>query len=570
MHFFVLLPNYCVGYQPNPIANARLQIYLLPLTLAGIRFTMANKKLQIWLPLLFSVLMIIGMVIGYQLHDKSNNAVFMGSGKKNSIQEVVDLIKERYVDPEKADSVNQLVIDNLLSHLDPHSVYIPSKYLTDVNDDLMGTFQGIGVEYQMMNDTVNVMNVIKDGPGEKAGIHVGDLLIKADDTIALTGKRIVAEDIRKTLRGSSGSVVKITLLRNGKPLNISVTRGFIPVPTVDAAYIIAPETGYLKLNKFGERTYEEFMQNLETLQKRGMKKLILDLRGNGGGLVSEATAIADEFLDEDKLIVYTEGSQSPRTDYRSRKEGLFEKGKLVVLIDETSASASEILSGALQDWDRATIIGRRSFGKGLVQQQFQLSDGSAVRLTVARYYTPLGRNIQKPYSDRTKQDYEDELMKRYHDGEMAKPDSSNLKGKAYKTPSGHTVYGGGGITPDIFVPIDTSKSSIAYTRFYFRNTLNNFVYHYYLANKAKFQKISTTVQLEQEFKPGEAEWTALKAIASQRDAINLAEVTPTEKTEILHRMQALMARQIFRTEGYYEVTNETDSTVKKALEVLGK
>ena len=531
---------------------------------------MANKKLQVWLPLLFSVLMIIGMIIGYQLHDKSNSAVFMGSGKKNSIQEVVDLIKERYVDPKKADSINQLVIYNLLSHLDPHSVYIPSKYLTDVNDDLMGNFQGIGVEYQMMNDTVNVMNVIKDGPGEKAGILVGDLLIKADDTIALTGKHIVDEDIRKTLRGPSGSIVKITLLRNGKPVNISVTRGFIPVPTIDAAYIIAPETGYLKLNKFGERTYEEFMQNLEALQKKGMKKLILDLRGNGGGLVSEATAIADEFLDEDKLIVYTEGSQSPRADYRCKKEGLFEKGKLAVLIDETSASASEILSGALQDWDRATIIGRRSFGKGLVQQQFQLSDGSAVRLTVARYYTPLGRNIQKPYSDRTKQDYEDELMKRYHDGEMAKPDSSNLKGKAYKTPGGHTVYGGGGITPDIFVPIDTSRSSIAYTRFYFRNTLNSFVYHYYLTNKTKFQKITNSTQLEQEFKPGETEWTAIKTIASQRDAINLTEVTPTEKTEILHRMQALMARQIFRTEGYYEVTNETDSTIKKALEVLDK
>ncbi len=529
---------------------------------------MANKKLQVWLPLLFAVLVIIGMIIGFQLHDKTNSAIFMGSGKKNSIQEVVDLIKERYVDADKADSVSQAVIDNLLAHLDPHSVYIPSKYVKDVNDDLQGNFQGIGVEYQLMNDTVNVMNVIKDGPGEKAGLQVGDMLLKANDTTLLYGKKTNGIEIRKTLRGEAGSTVKIAVLRNGKLLNVTVTRGNIPIPSIDAAYIIAPETGYIKLNKFGDRTYEEFMQNLEKLQKQGMKKLILDLRGNGGGLVNEATAIADEFLDENKLVVYTEGNQSPRTDYKCRKEGLFEKGQLAVLIDETSASASEILSGALQDWDRATIIGRRSFGKGLVQQQFQLSDGSALRLTVAHYYTPLGRNIQKPYNDKSKQDYDDELMKRYHNGELTGKDTSSNRGKAYKTPAGHTVYGGGGITPDVFVPIDSSKSSIPYTRFYFRNTLNSYVYHYFLDNKSKFQKITTTAQLLQQFIPGEAEWQGIKTIAMQRDAINLAEVTPKEKAEILHRMQALMARQVFRTEGYYELENQTDNTVKKALETM--
>ena len=550
------------------IVNARLQIYLPPLTLSRIRITMANKKLQVWLPLLLSALMVVGMVIGYQLHDKANSAIFMGSGKKNSVQEVLDLIKERYVDPEKTDSISQLVIDNLLSHLDPHSSYIPSRYLADFNDDLMGSFQGIGVEYQLFNDTVNVMNVIKDGPGEKAGLQVGDMLLKANDTINLTGKKITTDEIRKTLRGPAESSVKITLLRDGKQLNITVIRGNIPVPTIDAAYIIAPQTGYIKLNKFGDRTYEEFMQSLEKLQKQGMKKLILDLRGNPGGLVSEATAIADEFLDEDKMIVYTEGNESPRTEFKSRKEGLFEKGPLAVLIDETSASASEILSGALQDWDRATIIGRRSFGKGLVQEVFNLSDGSAVKLTVARYFTPLGRNIQKPYNNKSRKDYDEELMNRYHDGEMLKPDSSNTRGKAYKTPGGHTVYGGGGITPDIFVPIDTTKSSVTYTRFYFRNTLHSFVYKYYLTNKTKFKSITTLAQLQQQFKPGEEEWKALKATALQRDGIDLSEVTPSEKNTILQRMQALMARQTIQTEGYYEVENQTDGTVKKALEVL--
>ncbi len=551
-----------------PIANAGLQIYLPTLSKVRTSTLMANKKLQVWLPLLLSALMVVGMIIGYQLHDKTNSAFFMGSGKKNSVQEVLDLIKERYVDPEKTDSISQLVIDNLLSHLDPHSAYIPSKYLNDVNDDLMGSFQGIGVEYQIFNDTVNVMNVIKDGPGEKAGLQVGDMLLKANDTTNLTGKKMNPEEIRRNLRGPAESSVKITLLRDGKVMNITVIRGNIPVPTIDAAYIIAPQTGYIKLNKFGDRTYEEFMQNLEKLQKQGMKKLILDLRGNGGGLVTEATAIADEFLDEDKMIVYTEGNESPRNEYKSKKEGLFEKGPLAVLIDESSASASEILSGALQDWDRATIIGRRSFGKGLVQQQFQLSDGSAVRLTVARYFTPLGRNIQKPYSNKSRKDYEDELLNRYHDGEMLKADSSNTKGKAYKTPGGHTVYGGGGITPDIFVPIDTTKSTIAYTRFYFRNTLHIFVYKYFIANKAKFQKVTNVAQLAQQFKPGETEWAALKAMTLQRDGINISEVTPAEKATILQRMQALMARQVAQTEGYYEVENQSDSTVKKALEVL--
>ena len=532
---------------------------------------MVNKKFQVWLPLLFSVLMILGMIIGYQLHDKTKSAVFMSSGKKNSIQEVMDLIKERYVDTEKVDSVSQIVIDNLLSHLDPHSVYIPAKYLTDANQDLLGNFQGIGIEYQVFNDTINVVNIIHGGPAEQAGIKIGDLLIKANDTISLTGNQINAEKIRFTLRGMAGSSVKISLLRNNKQFDFTIVRGKIPIPTIDAAYFIAPQIGFIKLNKFGERTYEEFMQNLEKLQKQGMKKLILDLRGNGGGLVSEATAIADEFLDGDKLIVYTEGNQSPRNDYKCKKEGLFESGSLAVLIDEGSASASEILSGALQDWDRATIIGRRSFGKGLVQQQFQLSDGGAVRLTIARYYTPLGRNIQKPYNNKTKKDYDNEIVSRYHNESIESLNDSNISlGKAFKTPSGHVVYGGGGITPDIFIPLDTSKSSLAYARLFFRNTLSSFVYHYYLSNKSKFEQTKTVSQLQQQFKPGEVEWEAFKNTTKHQDGIDVSEVTLEEKKSILQRMQALMAKQIANTEGYYEIANTLDSTVKMALNVLNK
>jgi carboxyl-terminal processing protease len=478
------------------------------------------------------------------------------------------LIKERYVDAGKIDSINQLVINEMLSHLDPHSVFIPSSHLSQTNEDLMGNFQGIGIEYQLFNDSINVINLIKDGPGEKAGLQVGDVLLKANDTIQLSGKKIANDDIRKSLRGVGGSLVKLSILRNGKIITISVTRGNVPIPTIDAAYMVNNEVGYLKINKFGDRTYEEFMQNLEKLQKQGMKKLVLDLRGNGGGLMNEATAIADEFLDEDKLIVYTEGSQSPRMDYKCKKEGLFEKGKLAVLIDETSASASEVLSGALQDWDRATIIGRRSFGKGLVQQQFNLSDGSAVRLTVARYYTPLGRNIQKPYNNKSKEDYENELYVRFHDMQTSKVDSSNTKGKAYKTPSGHTVYGGGGITPDIQVPVDTSKATTTFKRLLYRNSLSNFVYHYYLQHKATLGKITNAKEVAKTFIPSETEWSAYKSFSSVNDGIDLSVVSATEKSTILNRMQALLAHQIAQNEGYYEIYNQSDSTFQKAISVL--
>ncbi len=358
---------------------------------------MGSKKLQVWLPLLFAVTMVAGIYIGYGLNGNGGGRFFTLSGS-SALQEVLELVKDRYVDPVPADSINQVAIDEVLSHLDPHSVFIPASELKEVNEDLMGNFQGIGVEFQLFSDTVNVVSVIKGGPAANAGIQVGDALLRVNDSILLAGKKIKTDDIRKQLRGPAGSTVKVTILRNGVIKNIFIKRGNIPVPSVDAAYMIAPQTGYLRINKFGERTYEEFMQQMEKLQKQGMSQLILDLRGNGGGLMNEATAIADEFLDGEKLIVYTQGNKSPRTEYRCKKDGLFEKGKLIVLVDETSASASEVLTGALQDWDRAVIVGRRTFGKGLVQQQFQLSDGSALRLTVARYYSPLGRNIQKPYT----------------------------------------------------------------------------------------------------------------------------------------------------------------------------
>lgn len=527
---------------------------------------MGSKKLQVWLPVLFAVVMVIGMMIGYQLKDKTLGSRFFNLNRRTSLQELVELVKGKYVDKVSADSINQVAATELLSHLDPHSVYIPADHLKEVNEELMGNFQGIGVEFQILEDTVNVMHVVADGPSAKAGLMVGDKMLLVNDSIPIAGNKITSEKIRGLLRGPADTRVKVKILRGSATKDVVISRGVIPVSPVDAAYMITPEIGYIRINKFAERTYEAFMQSMEKLQKKGMTELVLDLRGNGGGLMKEATDIADEFLSGDKLIVFTEGEHVDRLDYVCKRDGIFEKGKLEVLIDEGTASASEVLAGALQDWDRATIIGRRSFGKGLVQQQFTLSDGSAVRLTIARYFSPLGRNIQKSYS-KGKAEYEEELSTRFHNGEVVKGDTSKPSGKSYKTPGGRLVYGGGGITPDVFVPFDTMRMDPAYLKMLYKGTIGNFVYNYYIQNRIFFDGIKSPSELVQKFVPAQKEWDGLTVYA-KRDSINLSKVNPKAKEEVLRRIQAMMGRQIWRTEGYYEITNRTDITVQKAL--LGK
>lgn len=525
---------------------------------------MVSKKLKVWLPLLFALVLTAGMYLGFKLRSETAKTGFFTNSQKSSLEEVYDLVNRRYVDDINQDSLNDEVISDMLAKLDPHSVYIPPKDVEGATEDLMGNFQGIGVEFQIFSDTVNVMNVIENGPSHKAGLEIGDKIIAVNDTTRLTGRGLKADDIRKQLRGPDKSKVTVTIIRANQPKKVVITRGIIPLPSLDVSYIIAPETGFIRLNKFSETTYKEFMFALENLQKAGMKKLILDLRGNGGGYMSEAVDIADQFLSDNKLIVYTQGAKVKRTDYFCKMEGLFEEGKLVVLIDETSASASEILSGALQDWDRATIIGRRSFGKGLVQQPFQLSNDGMLRLTIARYYTPLGRNIQKPYN-KGKEKYEEDLIDRLHNGELVKADTSTPKGKAYKTPKGHTVYGGGGITPDIFVPFDTASQPRQIIDLYLKGTLNNFVYNYYISNKALFAQFKNPADFAAHFQAGEKEWDAICGFA-RKDSIDLKGINAKTKTDFLITIKAYLARQIWRTEGYFEVMNMQDPMVKKALE----
>jgi carboxyl-terminal processing protease len=506
---------------------------------------MNNKKLQVWFPFFFAISMVIGMFLGYKLRDKmpwTSNILRVSA--PGELQEVIDLVRNRYVDPVNTDSLRELAIDEVLTALDPHSVYIPARNLRDVNEDLAGRFEGIGVEFNIYEDTVHIITVLRGGPSDKAGLLPGDRIVKVEEK-PVAGTKISSEGIRSLLRGARGSKVNVT----------------------DAAYMMDGETGYIRLNKFSETAYEEFMAALEDLQKKGMKNLIFDLRENGGGILTEAVEMADEFLDGDKLIVYTEGKHNPKKEYKCRRRGLFETGKLVLLVNEGSASASEVLAGALQDWDRATIIGRRSFGKGLVQEQYSLSDGAALRLTVARYYTPLGRSIQKPY-DKGILDYNEEILERYHRGELFSQDSSKqTNGKAYTTKNGKKVYDGGGITPDIFVGFDTTKVDTLVTQMYRKNTMGRFVYRYYVKNKGEFGKFTEPSDFEKGFTITDELYGQFKNFAAT-DTIDIIKLPVKDRDFVALRLKSLFARQIWRNEGFYEVANADDPVIRKAAEVI--
>jgi carboxyl-terminal processing protease len=533
---------------------------------------MVNRKLQVFLPILFALVLALGMYLGHKMPAANTGAptlTFSGSGR-GTLQEVMDLLKLKYVDTLQVADLQQEAIDGLLSHLDPHSVYIPPSNLEEVNEDLEGNFQGIGVEFNITRDTVNVVSVVTGGPSESAGVQTGDKIIKVSDSL-VAGKGITNEQIRKLLRGPKDSKVIVTMLRGTQLKNIEITRGVIPLYSVDASYMVTPEIGYIKINKFAGTTYEEFMAALTKLQKAGMKKLVVDLRQNPGGYLDAATRIADEFLDSSKLILYTKGKAYPRTNYLCEKPGAFEKGGLTVLTDEGSASASEILSGALQDWDRATIIGRRTFGKGLVQEQFDLSNGGALRLTIARYYIPSGRSIQKSYAN-GREAYDEDIMNRFNHGEFVSQDSIHLVDtqKYYTLIKKRVVYGGGGIMPDIFIPFDTTRFSNVITSMYARNTLTDYAYEYYMAHEGDFKQYKNAGEFASRFELSDAVFNDFKNFAAKDSIRGLENIHPHDAAEIKTRLKALLARQVWSYDGYYETMNKDDEMLKKAVEVLNK
>lgn len=508
------------------------------------------------------------MWMGYKMRDSMPGKSFFFAEKRRPLQEIMDLINNRYVDDVDVKTIADTAIQAMLSKLDPHSVFIPAEELQQVNEELKGQFFGIGIEFNIFEDTLHVVNVLKDGPGYKAGLLTGDKFLQVGE-VNIAGNKTKADDYRKLLRGDRGTKVTITLLRNNVQKKAVITRDAIPLSSVDASYMMTKDIGFIRLNKFSSVTYREFMESLEALKKAGLKKLVLDLRGNGGGILDEAVEIADEFLDGDKLITYTEGKHVDKKEYRCRRTGQFEKGALVVLADEGTASASEILIGALQDWDRATIIGRRSFGKGLVQEQFDLSDKSALRLTVARYYTPIGRSIQRPYANGGKAYYE-EISKRFHDGETLTADSvKNDTGKIYKTRAGKIVYAKGGISPDVFIPIDTAGFSRNSARIYDEGTIGNFAYTYYLQNTSRLKGYKTPREFTNQFSLSEEDWTRF-VLAALKDSVNISVISPREKTDLSNRIRSAIARQLWRNEGFFEVFNTTDNGIKKAVEVLDR
>ena len=483
-------------------------------------------------------------------------------------------IDRMYVDEVNKQELVDAAIVRILEELDPHSIYIPKEDLEEVNEPLKGNFEGVGIQFNIIRDTIYVVDAIPGGPSERLGIRAGDRILTIDTENA-AGVGFKNSDVMKRLRGKKGTKVTVTMGRRGEPapLEFVITRDKIPIFSVDAGYMATPTVGYIKVSRFSATTMKEFREKMDELKAMGMQDLILDLQGNGGGYLRTAIDMADEFLGEKKLVVYTEGRTSPREDTYATKEGRFEKGKLVVLVDEGSASASEIVSGAIQDWDRGVIVGRRSFGKGLVQRPVMLPDGSAVRLTVSRYYTPSGRCIQKSY-DHGVEAYRMEKGTRLANGELTSADSIHPQDTVkFYTMNKRVVFGGGGIMPDVFVPIDTSQSSAYFGQLVRKGVLNTFALNYVDEHRDELLKRYSSVEhFRNAFVVGDVMVSALEAYAMKEGIEPDPEGMERSGGLINIRLKALVARDLWNTAAYWQVINAenpVDRSFQRALEILG-
>lgn len=525
-----------------------------------------------FIPFLLAICLIAGIAIGtFYANHFSGNKLGIINTSSNKLNALLRIIDDQYVDTVNMGELVEEAMPQILSELDPHSSYIPAKDLEAVNADLKGSFSGIGIQFTIQNDTIHVNSVIQDGPSEKVGLMAGDRIVEVDDS-AFVGKIVTNSEAMKRLKGEKGSKVKLGVYRPGEKdlLHFTVIRGNIPVKSIDAAYMINEKVGYIKVNKFGETTYPELLIALAKLNQKNCEGLIVDLRGNTGGYMAAAIQMVNEFLPNNRLIVYTQGRKSPREDYNSNGTGSNQKMPLVVLVDEGSASASEIFAGAIQDNDRGTIVGRRSFGKGLVQQPIEFSDGSAIRLTIARYYTPSGRCIQKPYEKGKESEYELDLLTRYEHGEFFSADSIKQdETEVYHTRLGRPVYGGGGIMPDIFVPQDTTGMTSYFRMAANRGLIIRYTFDYTDQNRSTLQKYDTPEKMEAYLKGQNllnkfAAWAEKKGLKRRNNLMM--------KSRRLFEM-SLYGNIIYNMlgmEAYVEYLNESDKTVLKAVEILEK
>lgn len=526
-----------------------------------------NNRLKnpgVWMPLALALALVGGMWIGKTFF---NN--YHGWDSRSKLDTILELINKNYVDEIDTDSILEVSFPEIISHLDPHSVYIPASDLQSVNEELEGSFSGIGISFNMLGDTINVLEVISGGPSEKVGILPGDRIITINDSL-VAGQKWTNSKVMSNLRGPKGSTVRLGIKRPTAKelLPYDVKRDDIPVTSIDASYFIDDEVGYIKINKFGATTYSEFLTSMVTLMADGAKRFIIDLRGNGGGFMDHAVLMANEFLPSGSPIVAIKGKNRSRDNATmSDGSGSFKDKELVVLLDEISASASEIFAGAMQDNDRGLIIGRRSFGKGLVQNQLELPDSSALRLTIARYYTPSGRCIQKTYAPGV--DYERELLNRFEHGELYNADSIKQdKSLEFTTLHGRTVYGGGGITPDIFVPNDSTGITSYYINVINAGLIPKYTFEYTDANRANLSKskdgheLLTMLPDDDTLLQNFVNYAQKNGVAPRWYYINLS------RDLLVNSLKAMIARNIHGVQGYYEVMNDSDPTVLAALEAL--
>lgn len=530
---------------------------------------MSQNKSNRYMPMLLALCVVIGIGIGsfFTNHFSGNRLNIINSGS-NRLNNLLHIIDDQYVDEVNIDSLVDKAIPQILAELDPHSVYISAKDVQTATDDLKGSFSGVGIEFTIREDTIHVQNIIKNGPAERAGLLAGDKIVSIDGK-PFVGKVVTNEEAMHRLKGPKDTKVKVGVVRYGstKVREFTVTRGEIPQKSISAAYMLDENTGYIRIKNFGETTYPELLIALAKLSQGGFSNLVIDLRDNTGGYLQSAVQIANEFLPKNKLIVYTQGRKSPRQDYVSKGNGSYQNIPLVVLINEGSASASEIFAGAMQDNDRATIIGRRSFGKGLVQQQIEFPDHSMIRLTVARYYTPSGRCIQKPYTLGDDSDYAQDLLTRYQHGEFFSQDSIKHTGPAYHTGLGRVVYGGGGITPDIFVPEDTLNITSYYKRAAMSGLILQFAYTYTDNNRLKLNNFTEMAKLADYLvKQNTVEQFAVYA---DNHGLKRRNLMIMKSHKLLERyINSRIIYNMLDEEAWNQYLNQNDPVITKTLEVF--